>query len=172
MNLKRMKLQNTGWRLLTMSATLSALFACTSCANPVNPSDQASLTAEQRKLDEKQISLAIRDCLHKGVVKVERSKDSAQDVAERLHQRCEVPFMALRQAKLGYLDLPDVETPPPQVKEEEVAICLEVVERFRVYRKEAIKERLRQLPPGWMHPPVPAPAPKTSEQTDVEKGFF
>lgn len=131
---------------------------------------RVSMSAEQRKLDEKQISLAIRECLHDNVVKAHRSGDTAQEVAQRLHGVCEIPFMALRQSKLGYVDLPDIETPPPQVTEEEVAVCLEVVERFRVYRKEAIKERLKAMPPGWKHPPVPDE--KSAEQTQREQGFF
>ncbi|BBP43665.1 hypothetical protein [Thiosulfativibrio zosterae] len=129
-------------------------------------SNAVAMTAEQRKLDEKQISLAIRACLHKQVAEVEHLADTAEVVGKRLRERCEVPFAALRQAKLGYVDVPDIQNPPPLVVADEEAICVTMVQRFREAQRKAVQERLRQMPHGWSHPPIPR---KPEENPSVEK---
>ena len=146
-----------------------ALFSLTGGLAACSHSESSNavvLTAEQRKLDEKQISLAIRACLHEQVVEVEHLADSAEVVGKRLRERCEMPFAALRQAKLGYVDVPDIQNPPPLVVADEEAICVRMVQRFREAQRKAVQERLRQMPHGWSHPPIP---PKPENNPSVEK---
>lgn len=159
-----MKLQ-TSILWIALLAVIGGLGAC----GRSESTQSVALTPEQRKQDEKQISLAIRACLHEQVGQVEHLADTPETVGKRLRERCEVPFAALRQAKLGYVDVPDVQNPPPLVVADEVAICVTMVQRFREAQQKAVQERLRQMPPGWMHPPIPS---KPDNQTQADKPAY
>ena len=91
-----------------------------------------ALSQETLKADQQNIAHALGVCLKQRVMWVESSTDSVEDVAQRLHQSCLYPFMALRLSKLAYQDTPDLTQPPAKVLEDELAICALIVKRQRI----------------------------------------
>jgi hypothetical protein len=128
--------------------------------------DHAGLNAEQLAADQQQIAQALGRCLKQRVAWVDVTKDSVNDVAARLHQSCLYPFMALRQSKLNYADVPDIANPPPKVLEDELAMCALIVERRRL----VLNGPNQPGHPNWTHPPLNAmpefnhpPIPKSND---------
>ena len=114
--------------------------------NPQNESNRVSLSASELKADQKQIALALGECLRTKVSSVEHLGDSREVVAKRLHQICLPQFIALRQSKLAYVDVPDVFSPPPKVLQEELGMSYQIVDIRRQYIKELVHKRMQDNP--------------------------
>jgi len=111
-------------------------------------SNSIRLTPSELKADQKQIAQAVGECLRNKVSSVEHLADSRKIVAKRLHHVCLPQFIALRQSKLAYVDVPDVFSPPPKVLQEELDMSYQVVDIRRKYIKELVHKRMQENPMG------------------------
>ncbi|BCN94340.1 hypothetical protein THMIRHAM_21250 [Thiomicrorhabdus immobilis] len=138
---------------LVLTVCVLGLSACDSASDTqsegqtfLDHQNRTPLTASQLKEDQKQIGLALGACLRENAASVEHLSDGKELVAKRLHQKCLPQFIALRQSKLAYIDVPDLLSPPKKVLQEELDMAYQVIAMRREYIKNLVHRRLQENP--------------------------
>lgn len=124
----------------------SIVMSLTGCAKQTE--QVISYSAADRAEEKKQSLKALKSCFFRNYLNLEEIHKPAIRIASQIRSICEFEFRHLRAVKLNYAPVPDINSPPKKVQEDEISLVTTyVVQKRQFFSSQFEIEQLKRQHP-------------------------